>query len=87
MNIWNLLDILLICGDQEQCEPTLLWYLIEELLDSQSLSGCRVVFDYLESRRERLIAVSRMLLRHQPPTKRITEKLREGVISHSAGVQ
>jgi THO complex subunit 1 len=77
VDIWNLLDILLICGDQgtkygplrlprylpvvEQCEPTLLWYLIEELLDSQSIDGCRVVFDYLESRRERLIAVSQIL--------------------------
>ncbi|KAF2672756.1 hypothetical protein BT63DRAFT_450782 [Microthyrium microscopicum] len=40
----------------EQCEPVLLWYLIEELLDSQCLEGCRVVFDYLESRRERLVA-------------------------------
>ncbi len=67
--IWNLLDILQILGDQgrlangfivktniipEQCEPILVWYLIEELLESQSIEGCRVVFDYLESRRERL---------------------------------
>jgi THO complex subunit 1 len=33
-----------------------LWYLIEDLLDSQSIEGCRPIFDYLESRRERLVA-------------------------------
>lgn len=38
-----------------QCEPILAFYLIEELLDSQTTDGCRVVFDYLESRRERLV--------------------------------
>jgi THO complex subunit 1 len=31
--------------------------LIEELLDSQSISGCRMVFNFLESRREAIIAV------------------------------
>jgi THO complex subunit 1 len=31
--------------------------LVEELLDSQSIDGCRIVFDFLESRREVLIAV------------------------------
>jgi THO complex subunit 1 len=34
-----------------------MWYLIEDLLDSQDIKGCRLVFDYLESRRERLVAV------------------------------
>ena len=43
----------------DQCEPVLLWYLIEELLDCQSIEGCRTVFDYLESRGERLVAVRR----------------------------
>src|SRR6201999_3878461 len=38
------------------CEPVLLWYLIEDFLDSQSIEGCRLIFDYLESRRERLVA-------------------------------
>lgn len=37
----------------EQCEPGLIFWLIEELLDSQTIDGCRKVFDYLESRRER----------------------------------
>lgn len=36
----------------EQCEAGLIFWLIEELLDSQTVEGCRKVFDYLESRRE-----------------------------------
>lgn len=30
---------------------------MEELLDSQTIDGCRSVFDYLDSRRERITAV------------------------------
>ncbi|KAL4976556.1 THO complex subunit 1 transcription elongation factor-domain-containing protein [Aspergillus desertorum] len=51
--IWNLLDIISVFSDNEQCEPGLIFWLIEELLDSQTIEGCRKVFDYLESRRER----------------------------------
>ena len=54
VEVWNLLDIMLLCGDQGQCTPELVCGLVEELLDSQTTHGCRVVFDYLESRRERL---------------------------------
>lgn len=55
--IWNLLDILSICGDQDQCPPELVWWLIEELIEGQSVEGCQQVFDkYLDSRRTRLIA-------------------------------
>jgi THO complex subunit 1 len=39
-------------GNTEQCEAGLIFWLIEELLDSQTVDGCRKVFDYLESRRE-----------------------------------
>ncbi|KAL5356235.1 THO complex subunit 1 transcription elongation factor-domain-containing protein [Aspergillus floccosus] len=53
IQIWNLLDIISIFSDNEQCEPGLIFWLIEELLDSQTIDGCRKVFDYLESRRER----------------------------------
>ncbi|KAJ5747989.1 uncharacterized protein N7511_009685 [Penicillium nucicola] len=53
IHIWNLLDIVSIFSDHEQCEPGLIFWLIEELLDSQTIDGCRKVFDYLESRRER----------------------------------
>ncbi|KAI9683088.1 MAG: hypothetical protein M1829_005879 [Trizodia sp. TS-e1964] len=38
------------------CEPGLIFWLVEELLDSQTIDGCRRVFDYLESRRETIIA-------------------------------
>ncbi|KAJ5175419.1 uncharacterized protein N7482_001296 [Penicillium canariense] len=55
IHIWNLLDIVSIFSDNEQCEPGLIFWLIEELLDSQTINGCRKVFDYLESRRERNI--------------------------------
>ncbi|KAJ5273582.1 hypothetical protein N7478_008707 [Penicillium angulare] len=55
IDIWNLLDIVSIFSDNEQCEPGLIFWLIEELLDSQTIDGCRKVFDYLESRRERNI--------------------------------
>jgi THO complex subunit 1 len=52
--VWHLLDVLLLCGDRGKCTPELVCWLIEELLDSQTTHGCRTVFDYLESRRERL---------------------------------
>ncbi|KAJ5675734.1 hypothetical protein N7462_008631 [Penicillium macrosclerotiorum] len=55
IHIWNLLDIVSIFSDNEQCEPGLIFWLNEELLDSQTIDGCRKVFDYLESRRERNI--------------------------------
>ncbi|CAN9175277.1 unnamed protein product [Alternaria alternata] len=56
VTVWNLLDILQYCGDRDLCSPQLVLLLIEELLDSQSISGCRVVFNFLESRRETIIA-------------------------------
>ncbi|MCJ1271694.1 hypothetical protein MMC22_011599 [Lobaria immixta] len=54
--IWNLLDIVSILSDIEQCEPGLVFWLVEELLDSQTIDGCRSVFDYLDSRREHMTA-------------------------------
>ncbi|KAK2594215.1 hypothetical protein QQS21_008057 [Conoideocrella luteorostrata] len=56
VKIWNFFDILSILSDDGQCDPALLFWLVEELLDSQTISGCRKVFDYLESRRERITA-------------------------------
>lgn len=55
--VWNLLDVVAILSDHELCEPGLIFWLVEELLDSQIIDGCRKVFDYLESRRERITAV------------------------------
>lgn len=54
--MWNLLDIISILSDLEICEPSLLFWLVEELLDTQTIDGCRIVFDYLDSRRERITA-------------------------------
>ncbi|KAM4055350.1 THO complex subunit 1 transcription elongation factor domain-containing protein [Hirsutella rhossiliensis] len=54
VKMWNLLDILSILSDMGQCDPALLFWLVEELLDSQTIAGCRKIFDYLESRRERI---------------------------------
>lgn len=54
VEVWNLLDISLLCGDQGKCTPELVCWLIEELLDSQTTDGCRIAFVYLESRRDRL---------------------------------
>ncbi|KAM0799984.1 THO complex, subunit THOC1 [Usnea florida] len=54
--VWNLLDIISILSDSEICEPSLLFWLVEELLDTQTIDGCRILFDYLDSRRERITA-------------------------------
>ncbi|PHH73406.1 hypothetical protein CDD82_5489 [Ophiocordyceps australis] len=56
LNMWKLLDFLSILSDQGQCDPALLFWLVEELLDSQTIAGCRKIFDYLESRREQITA-------------------------------
>ncbi|GAB1320823.1 THO complex subunit 1 transcription elongation factor-domain-containing protein [Madurella fahalii] len=56
VRVWNLFDILSILSDSELCDPALLFWLVEELLDSQTIAGCRKVFDFLESRRERITA-------------------------------
>ncbi|KAG0648438.1 THO complex subunit 1 [Hyphodiscus hymeniophilus] len=56
VQLWNLLDIISILSDDEQCDAALLFWLIEELLDSQTIAGCRKIFDFLESRREKITA-------------------------------
>ncbi|KAK3069075.1 hypothetical protein LTR53_012872 [Teratosphaeriaceae sp. CCFEE 6253] len=56
VEVWNLLDILIACGDRGAAGPELVAWLVEELLDAQTTTGCRIVFNYLESRRERLAA-------------------------------
>ncbi len=37
---------------------------MEELLDTQTIDGCRIVFDYLDSRRERITSVSAVPDKH-----------------------
>lgn len=56
VQVWILLDVVTILSDNELCEAGFGFYLVEELLDSQTIAGCRKVFDYLESRRERMTA-------------------------------
>ena len=54
--MWHLLDIIWIICDDDICDPTLPFILVEDLLESQTIPGCRIVLDYLESRRERIVA-------------------------------
>ncbi len=54
VKLWNLLDIVTILSDEGQTEPGLLFWLVEELLESQTIAACRKIFDFLESRRERI---------------------------------
>jgi THO complex subunit 1 len=54
--IWQLLDAATILSDLSRCEAGLALWLVEELLDSQTIEGCKHVFDFLESRRERLVS-------------------------------
>ncbi len=54
--IWQLLDAATMLSDLGRCEAGLALWLVEELLDSQTIEGCRHVFDFLESRRERLVS-------------------------------
>ncbi|KAL2068288.1 hypothetical protein VTL71DRAFT_16386 [Oculimacula yallundae] len=56
VTVWNLFDILSILSDDDKTEPAVMLWLVEELLESQTIAGCRKIFDYLESRRERIIA-------------------------------
>ena len=70
--MWNLLDIANTVSDLgnghhrspaprlmqiDLTEPGLALRLIEELLEAQTLQGCRIVLDYLDSRREFLTEV------------------------------
>ncbi|KAK8048480.1 hypothetical protein PG994_010210 [Apiospora phragmitis] len=63
VDMWNLLDIVTALTDNENCDAALTLSLVESLLDSQTIKDCRITFDYLESRRERLNALLRRLSR------------------------
>jgi THO complex subunit 1 len=56
VELWVLIDLITILSDHECCEKGLNFLLIEELLDSQTIDGCRKTFDLLEPRRERMTA-------------------------------
>ncbi|KAI1878076.1 uncharacterized protein JN550_000258 [Neoarthrinium moseri] len=55
VEVWNILDVVTALAESEQCDSSLPFQLIEVLIDSQTIQGCHIVFDYLESRRERLV--------------------------------
>ncbi|KAH0615000.1 uncharacterized protein H6S33_000636 [Morchella sextelata] len=52
----NLLDLALVFAELEISEPGLPLALIEELFDSQTIPSCELLFQYLESRIERVTA-------------------------------
>ncbi|GAO47489.1 hypothetical protein SAICODRAFT_93464 [Saitoella complicata NRRL Y-17804] len=52
--IYTILDITLVCSEKDLCGRDTAFGLIEELVDSQTIEGCSKIFDYLESRKERL---------------------------------
>jgi THO complex subunit 1 len=73
--VWHLLDVANMLADREQCEPALAFNLAEELLESQTIVGCRIIFDYLESRRERMTKKS-WRPKHQVVLRTCNELLR-----------
>ena len=73
--VWTLLDVITILSDYGLCESTLAFWLVEDLLDSQTIEGCRKVFDFLESRRERMTKEN-FKQKHQAILRCCTELLR-----------
>jgi THO complex subunit 1 len=103
VSVWDLLDILQYCGDRglfsrknfpstvlidaDLCPQQLVLLLIEELLDSLSIAGCRTAFGFLESRREVLIAVSGSLFDIDTTTDWFAGTISEQRSGHSAIMQ
>lgn len=52
--VWSLLDAINLLSDHDCCEAAQGFLMIEDLMDAQTINGCRHVFNYLESRRERM---------------------------------
>lgn len=73
--VWSLLDSVNLLCDNKLCEAALGFWLIEDLLDSQTIQGCREVFGYLESRRERMTRVNHDA-KHLPILRCCNELLR-----------
>lgn len=73
--VWSLLDSINLLCDNELCESALGFWLVEDLLDSQTIHGCREVFNYLESRRERMTKVN-FAQKHLPILRCCNELLR-----------
>ncbi|KAK5070703.1 hypothetical protein LTR70_010662 [Exophiala xenobiotica] len=73
--VWSLFDSINLLCDNELCESALGFWLVEDLLDSQTIHGCREVFNYLESRRERMTKVN-FAQKHLPVLRCCNELLR-----------
>lgn len=73
--VWSLLDSVNLVCDHKLCEAALGFWLVEDLLDSQTIQGCREVFKYLESRRERMTKVNHEA-KHLPILRCCNELLR-----------
>lgn len=73
--VWSLLDSVNLLCDNELCEAALGFWLVEDLLDSQTIQGCHEVFAYLESRRERMTKINHSA-KHLPILRCCNELLR-----------
>lgn len=73
--VWSLLDSVNLLCDNGLCEHALGFWLVEDLLDSQTINGCRHVFHYLESRRERMTKIN-FKQKHLPILRCCNELLR-----------
>lgn len=73
--VWSLLDSVNLLCDNKLCEAALGFWLVEDLLDSQTIQGCRKVFNYLESRRERMTKINHDA-KHLPILRCCNELLR-----------
>lgn len=73
--VWSLLDSVNLLCDNKLCEAALGFWLVEDLLDSQTIQGCREVFNYLESRRERMTKINHDA-KHLPILRCCNELLR-----------
>lgn len=75
ITVWNLLDIVRFCNDLCQCEPGVQLRLIEELLDSQTIEGCRHICDYLERRRDAVFRLPSRPYRDEADKERTTKSM------------
>lgn len=56
--IWSLLDAVTLLCDNGFCEPAVGFYLLEDLLESQTIRGALEVFRYMEDSRERMTRIN-----------------------------
>lgn len=52
----SLIELVLVCSEQELCSADLPLAMLEEMMDTQTISGCDTLFTFLESHRKRMTA-------------------------------